>query len=467
MKKAFLLPCILLAGLSLNAQTQHFNPFKKSTSDQHRLFVNKLIQKQMQAGSEAQKPTGTQQRVVAQTFIDAADLATDSFTYKYSGTRGSKYNQNNANFDYNEEFLSDYLPLSNFQMNYTSLDLLADSIKYYSNDTLSSVSSGFYRSDNKLDSFFVFDGPLVDTGVSKIRHSFNSQGFLNTAISSDNYNGPMATTQKQIFSYNTAQTHLLSDTLFNSDGVGGLTFAGVATYHYNAQNNVDTVKYFNVGGSGLQLSQFINILYTADNKVQNVYYSLYSPDTLVIMDTFVYSNNQSYYTNWFITYYFPSDSTYSSNAINKYVGTNGLPDSVVSVTDGDIDFILKYHYNSYNNPDSIIGLNGDSTLAEKLNFYYEIYDDGISSIKNVNNSNDFNIYPNPFDNKINIDWKTKQANEATVNLVNVLGQTVYSKIQTLNTGNNVLDLPKLNSGNYIILINDASGNTWSRQLVKK
>ena len=477
MKKAMLLPCFLLGGLSLMAQSQH-HPFSlKKSNEKHRKFINHLLESQVQVSGTAQKPTATQQRVIAQAYIDDNSMPSDSFAYKYSGTHGSRFDANNLTFGYNQNFQSDYLPLSNFSMvSPLSMNLLADSINYYEQDTLSNIQKAFYRSDNKVDSFYSIDmssTPNID--IEKTIHHFNSQGFLNTITLLDNYNNypSFDAESQQNFSYNTAQTKLINDTTFDISG-GTSDFSGTNKYHYNAQNNIDSITYSLFDGTSVTPYQLSHIEYTTDNKIQKVTTFYYSADTvaITIKDSFAYAGNQPYFTLYDEYYYGGFDS--SGNRIIRTIGTNGMPDSAQTYyTESGAwteDTYIKYSYNSYNNPTKIVAhVNEDSSFAGQINFYYETYDDGVSppaSINDIKGNKDFSIYPNPFDNKINIQWKGAKANQTKISLVNVLGQTVYNAAQNLNIGTNTLDIPNLTKGNYILLIQDEKGNIWKSQLVK-
>jgi hypothetical protein len=159
----------------------------------------------------------------------------------------------------------------------------------------------------------------------------------------------------------------------------------------------------------------------------------------------------------------------------KFPGTSGLPDSIQAFERPDIATPYQYTasllptYNSYNNPTAFYVkslLTGTDTMA-KVSFYYETYEDGISGIDPVANNKDFNVYPNPFSNNINIDWKGKQQSNVTIRLTNIVGQEVYKTSMKLTTGKNAISIPSLNSGNYILLIQDADGKSWSSKMVKK
>ena len=71
-----------------------------------------------------------------------------------------------------------------------------------------------------------------------------------------------------------------------------------------------------------------------------------------------------------------------------------------------------------------------------------------------------NVYPNPFENQINISVETK----SNVTIMDITGRTVYNV--TINAGSTTIDADYLNSGIYFITIN-SSGNTITRKVIKQ
>lgn len=51
-------------------------------------------------------------------------------------------------------------------------------------------------------------------------------------------------------------------------------------------------------------------------------------------------------------------------------------------------------------------------------------------------------------------------------ILNMLGQTVYSFHQPVNSGTSTFHLPNINPGNYFLILRDASGAMLHRKLVK-
>lgn len=471
MKKTLLLATTLAAGLLATAQTQKFNPLIKHNDKKHLNFVNSLLHTQRPA--TAQKPTGTAQRVIAQ--VASSTEYSDSTRFKYTGTRGSRYNHNSLEFGYNLEFSSDYAPIVGNAYYYNPLDMLADSISSYEDNTLYQLSKGFYRSDNKLDSFFLnyYDGtnpPEID----KTLHSFYPGGYVKEVISLSQNGTSFDTNQIRRLTYNNTFDRIITDTMLANVGIG-MQPVMATTYHYNAQGNADTIVTFYYSGSSFEPVNKSVISYTGSENIQKIFaYTMNSTTSqyeLYQKDSFAYANNADYFTFWEYSYFDQAGTVQDGTKIIKYPGANGFPDSVailyLNSGNWEENVTLHYTYNDYNNPATITATIDDEPEEGMIKFYYETYEDGISGIDPVASNKDFNVYPNPFSNNINIDWKGKQQSNVTIRLTNIAGQEVYKTSMKLTTGKNAVSIPSLNSGNYILLIQDADGKSWSSKMVKK
>lgn len=469
MKKTLLLTTALAAGLLATAQTGKLIQLVKRNDAKHINFVNSLLRAQQAA--TGQKPTGTAQRVIAQVYNETG--YSDSTRFKYTGTKGSRYDHNVINFGYNLEFGSNYAPMITGTYQYNPLDLLADSITSYEDNELYLVSKGFYRSDNKLDSFTsIYPDGSNPPGIQRTLHSFYPGGYLKEAMELGSNGTSFDTFQVRRLSYNGTFDKIVTDSLFTNLGSGLVPFAA-STYHYNAQGKADTVSsiYF----IGYAPDKTV-ISYTSAGKIQKMLaYALNSVSNqyeLLQKDSLAYANNADYFTFWENNSFDQDGMIQSGNRIIKYPGANGLPDSLtmLGLSNGgnwEEDVTVHYTYNDFNNPTTLTATTGGVLEEGMITFYYETYEDGISGIDPIANNKDFSVYPNPFSNNINIDWKGKQQNNVTIRLTNIIGQEVYKTSMKLVTGKNAVSFPALNNGNYIMLIQDADGKSWSSKLVKK
>jgi hypothetical protein len=470
MKKTLLLSTALATGLLATAQTGKINQLMKHNNEQHINFINSLLR--IQQGATAQKPTGTAQRVIAQVYNETG--YSDSTRFKYTGTRGSRYDHNTINFGYNLEYGSNYAPMIAGPYQYSPLDMLADSISAYEDTELYQFSNGFYRSDNKLDSFALnYLNGSDPADVQKTFHSFYPGGYLKEAVTLSSNGSSFDTTQVRRLSYNGAYDKVAADTTFANFG-GGLTPFLALDYHYNAQGNADTVTSSYFTGSVFEPTEKSIVSYTSSGKIQKIsVYMLNSGNQYQIFqsDSLAYANNADYFTFWESNSFDQDGLVDFGSRMVKYPGTNGLPDSLTMLSLNnnvwEEDITLHYTYNNFDNPETLTATTGGVPEEGMITFYYETYEDGTSGINPIASNKDFIVYPNPFSNNINIDWKGKQQNNVTIRLTNIVGQEVYKTSMKLTAGRNAISIPALNNGNYILLIQDADGKSWSSKMVKK
>ena len=103
-------------------------------------------------------------------------------------------------------------------------------------------------------------------------------------------------------------------------------------------------------------------------------------------------------------------------------------------------------------------------MCIRLNFNNE--DIGVNVGLNENEKlNNFNIYPNPSNGIFNVSiGNSSEIN--TIEITNVIGQTIYSKIAN-NSSNNVIDLSNLNKGIYFISLKSDQGISSSKKIIIK
>jgi hypothetical protein len=467
MKKTVLLAAAL--GCLIQTQAQIGKPATENKKlKEHRAMVQKLLKNQFSGGT-AQKPTGTQYRVVAQVMQELGGTP-DSMTFKYSGTKGSNYNYDAGDFLYPQSFEPWYAPRPAIPTLISNpLDILADTMSFFDGNTVTDLETATYRNDNKIiNSTSVSIDPTADDYYFRMANVYNSQGHivkaynLESADNGVNYDTLSLTTT----TYNGTFTQAVVDTVFNKTA-SGYEAANLFRYYYNAANKIDSIVIIDISLAPVQKLSF---KYYPDGKLQQV---INSSEDVLAVDSFGYTTSINYATLWDskVTIDFGSGPEIFGTRTLKYPNTSGLPDSArlydYDETAGWVLFqTAKYSYTSFNEPRQIEFVE-DGDILGHFKFYYESYDDGVSSIKPIAENKEFNIYPNPFRNNLSIDWKGRQQSNVSVRLVNILGQEVYSASMKLNTGSNTLQLPALNSGNYILMIRDAEGKSWSSKVVKQ
>lgn len=473
MKKQLLLAGALL-GL-LKAQAQQRIPFKSgNTGTKNEQIIQRILKGQTD-NNIAHKPTTIQQRVIAQSEVSSFIGEGDSTTFKYTGTRGSIFDFNNPDYTYNTYFSNQYAPIFIYPDEIHPLNMLADSITRYRNNAVNSAEKAYYRTDHKIDSSYsVNNGGIGGNSTGKQINIFNPQGYL---IKSVGLNKPAASTtfdtiSIKTYTYNAGFTRIVADSFWF--GFSAPPQLGEAIYyHYNTSNQMDSLVYWDLQGSAPERSQSYNFTYYTNGKLRTMVNEEYYDGNTEIYskDTFGYSTGVDYVT-FRQSIYFEDGDFYDSYREIKYPNANGLPDSAKAygqeTENGPwvLYGTLRGVYNDFNNPTSFVAIDDAGDTLRKQSFYYETYDDGISSIKPLANNTTFQVFPNPFTGNISIDWKSA-GEKASVRMVNMLGQEVYNSSMKLNPGKNDIMLPAISPGNYVLLIQTADGKTWSNKMIKK
>jgi len=471
MKKQLVLASAIFCVIQVNAQSKFSK--SKTNSDASKLMQS-VLNAQLAKSSLGQKPTVIKQRVIAQNSmeIDEGDTYNDSTRYTYIGSKGSKYNYNQ--FLYNTEFDPYYAPMTlDFDNDGNPLNLLADSIRSYEDGELYATQKAFYRSDNKMDSIRT----SYDLGEdAKIVVDYSASGVPISRLGKVTTDGGATyeTFDSATYSYNGDFSKILESYAYYYDIVS------INRYTYNAQNKMDTI--FNTSTfSTFELVSRSIMDYYNDGRIRTILFQAFDAVSgewkTESQDSVGYAPGQDYFAYWRQSHNFDNDMFYDVILNEQFPGANGLPDSawISQLALNSSQWVkqqkFEYTYNTFNNPTKIklweYNTIGDLVDGGYANFYYEEYDDGVS-VKNITNNNQFKTYPNPFQNKITIDWKGKSSKEkVVVKMINIVGQEVFKKEMTVNSGVNEIEIPEVNAGNYVLIIQDAEGKTYQDKLIKK
>lgn len=105
-----------------------------------------------------------------------------------------------------------------------------------------------------------------------------------------------------------------------------------------------------------------------------------------------------------------------------------------------------------------VTVNLNDTILDSLNFYIDstgiyIIDGGITGVVITDNSPlELNVYPNPSSSNFNIQINALKPENIQVELMNELGQTIYSKQEKLAKGNNKLEITTEDYSNGLYLL---------------
>ena len=460
MKQLLLLFLLLLSGNF--AFAQHRRDPLISNYDRE---ILQILRKQNSAGEL--KPTALKQRVIAQSNIYGINH--DSTSFKYSGMRGSRFDFNSYN----------YARVLENVMEPDAFSLLADSILFYQQETLSYVDYAYYRPDNKTDSIFaIFLHGFYELDSMKEINEYNSDG-----VARQTYYfayDPVTNDTNTIIQYNYDATHLkkITDTVWGKES-GSWFFGSTTQYHYDAFGNLDTLTQWGHISGTLTMTGRSIFTYYPDGKLRTRLRSDYFNETSFTstLDTFGYTSGLDYCTWWQTvrTTDHGNGPAVQYRLHLKYPGVNGNPDSTklfTKATPNDnwtLQSVYRYTYNDYNNPEEILVFQSGNNTGipdQRSRFYYEIYDNGLS-INEDKNGLDITAYPNPFNDRIDVDCKSLLNQNCTFRLFNAVGIEVFYVRAAVRDGKVTLSFPRLSDGFYTLLIPTPDGRLLKNKMIRK
>lgn len=83
----------------------------------------------------------------------------------------------------------------------------------------------------------------------------------------------------------------------------------------------------------------------------------------------------------------------------------------------------------------------------------------------ISNSNQYNVYPNPAKDKVNIEYLGKDK-KALIEILDIMGRTLYSEQAILNYSPKSIPLTNFPSGLYLILVKDEAGQVEQFKITK-
>ncbi|MFK8006458.1 MAG: M4 family metallopeptidase [Saprospiraceae bacterium] len=111
----------------------------------------------------------------------------------------------------------------------------------------------------------------------------------------------------------------------------------------------------------------------------------------------------------------------------------------------------------------------DGTIAEKWGVWFATGERDLVATNEIKLA-DLNgkVYPNPFDKNLILELEGEQNEKTTIQVFNLLGQSVFEKNVDITLGKNTFDLPleKLNAGTYFIQLQLEEGNV-TMKVIKK
>jgi len=175
-------------------------------------------------------------------------------------------------------------------------------------------------------------------------------------------------------------------------------------------------------------------------------------------------------------------NTYTGNTVDYYrimrddSGTgawhklDSVPNSISAYTDNNPPHSANCRYrvstiwNLYCTPSLYHGpvkSSSANTTASESNIEHL----SVTGVNELNASSSITVYPNPVNDELNVVFNEPVANDAVLNMTNVLGQNVYSNKVTDNTNILHINMSGLEQGVYILKI-ETNGQTLVKKIIK-
>lgn len=426
-------------------------PHNQKSNTQHKALYTEILQKQNYKHS-ASKTTAMQRRLVANAYT-LNGILTDTNHYYYSNGRGSALSNVTS---YSDEFYITAIDPVHTILCDSSTNSHLYSGQWYKSGTRSytydagariikmhSQSYSYlnsyvpsYNSSGKFDAITMYDTmasiPATIPG-SKMYIFYNTTG---KRIMDSTYN--LKTNKpsgKRIFTYDANNNRIRFESYEYNAGTWELTYRNINTYD-GSNRMITATSEIDFGmGNGLEMSNKDSFAYTGSNT-QPSYHIDYNWDAglgdwmgreIILSQYNAFNLIDTYYIIRYNTQWDTIErDVYTYDADNFIVNSKGYLYTGNGTYDADAyDYTIMYYENYF--PSTV---NNIPTATHSIE-----------------------VYPNPANERITI--KTDYANSYTIQIIDLLGKTVYAE-------NNILNLQKsihvsaLATGSYIIQI---KGNT--------
>jgi hypothetical protein len=188
-------------------------------------------------------------------------------------------------------------------------------------------------------------------------------------------------------------------------------------------------------------------------------------------DTWVYNNLTDYITwakthNSLLILTFDEDDGYDVFGVST--STNQITTILIGqmVQGGSYSTHIN-HYNVLRTMEDMYGLSYCDSSANYMPIT-NCWVPGATGIKNIENKEDFTIFPNPASESINLDFYSASKQTVKIEVTNVLSQMVMSINKEVEVGNNHIQLSteKFIPGNYFVNVIDAQKSMTKKVVIK-
>jgi hypothetical protein len=476
----------LLSGGLLFGQQAHKQPV-------HTQMVSQLLRLNEERHVIAMKPTAgvLTQRVIAQSTRDnVAGTLTDSVRLRYSGMRASTYDYNSMIYAYNYPYST--TPMFNYAGVFTAPQVKYDTYVHWTINPFTMPAYGLYESyyatydtNSNLKTFkkLYVDSTLNDN--MSYMNTFTTANKISKGYTFNLNAGVADSAFIQYFAYDTAK-RLVKDSVYELH-LGVWRKAAKTTYTYDAAGNLTIVdNYTNVTDTSFLLPLTQTLKYTntydASNRLITVLTTMTNGTTMgdYVKDTFGYSGTLTYHNSWKQHQMDPIHGTWwPQYYMNKHI-TAGKPDTIThngwdSIANRWVPSSMDIAgYNTDNNPDTVYKYQYNWTAFSATPdyttvYYYDTftYVAPVSATNTLPETASISIYPNPAGNVVTLAMPAAFDNEQiSVTILNINGQVISRQVLR-SQQNNVLPTDHLQTGMYLITVQDRNGRSLHQQQLLK
>jgi hypothetical protein len=147
-------------------------------------------------------------------------------------------------------------------------------------------------------------------------------------------------------------------------------------------------------------------------------------------------------------------------------GTNTIWEQIGSQTIGSV--VVEFLTFRHNDGLLVVGTHGNGIYQTNITSVGDVLAINTAIDEKNDHLTEINIYPNPTNNKVNLDFTTQKSTTATWVLYNELGKKVKTGSKKLIAGNNQIsiNMQNIKSGIYFISL-EMDEETITKQIIKQ
>lgn len=455
MKKALLLGMLCTA---ITAQAVPLHKPKSITSATHYAVPFSVMQQQLSRA--VHKPTATMYRLKA-TAYTANSAAVDSHRYSYSGGRGSANALPNSYFN-------TYSLTGNNQTQDIMFDTCFDWYDYGSGLEEGMTTTHSYNAQNKVTQ----TNYISTYGSSRYNGIYNTAGQLIRTEQLDTFGGTQLIVKRSIYmTYGTSGNRESDSAFSNSTNMPGYK----RTYTYDSNNNLLVFTAYQYSNNQWRMSLRQTSTYDNNNRQLTQYTEgdYGSGFMMQSRDSFAYTGTAVHPIYHSTDEWDDNNSVWNPTEILSYtLNSNQLPDTYIiyRYDNNQWDTVERDVY-TYDGNNLMVRSNGylytgngqfNTTPYDVTNLYYEEYYPA-SVLTTQEGKPQVMVYPNPANNKIQVNVKDGISKVA---VVGIDGRVLHTHA-VKQAGVQTVDISTLPAGNYAVVLSGSDGITSSAMFTKQ